>query len=114
MKQRSMIKIIITMVMILAITGLMMSSVFAQRSDENFVRGIDNVVSNIKTSTLSAEETEGLLLMREEEKLARDVYNALYEKWNLKTFESIGLGSETTHMDAIKNLLDRYGLEDPV
>lgn len=29
---------------------------------------------------------EGLLYMREEEKLARDVYIALYEKWGLRTF----------------------------
>jgi hypothetical protein len=55
-----------------------------------------------------------MLLMREEEKLARDVYTALYEKWNLRVFESIGQGSETAHMDAMKVLLDRYNLEDPV
>ena len=114
MKIRNVFKGITTLVMILTITGFMISSVFAQGNDDNFVRGINSVISGMETGTLSAEEIEGILLMREEEKLARDVYIALYEKWNLKTFESIGQGSETTHMDAMKTLLDRYGLEDPV
>jgi hypothetical protein len=50
--------------------------------------------------------------MREEEKLARDVYLTLYQKWGVATFNNIA-GSETTHMAAIKTLLDRYGLADP-
>jgi hypothetical protein len=51
--------------------------------------------------------------MREEEKLARDVYLALYERWEVQTFANIA-GSEDTHMEAVKTLLDRYGLSDPV
>lgn len=61
---------------------------------------------------LSAEEADALLFMREEEKLARDVYLALYEKWGLQTFQNIA-NSEQAHTDAVMNLLDRYGLEDP-
>jgi len=114
MKRKKVFKSIYIMVLILAITGTVISSVFAQGSNDNFERGINNVINDMEKGTLSAEEIEGMLLMREEEKLARDVYITLYEKWNLKTFESIGQGSETTHMDAMKNLLDRYGLEDPV
>lgn len=114
MKMRKTVKAISFLVMVLLITFSMGSHVFAQKNDDNFVSSIDTVISDMETGLLSSEEIEGLLLMREEEKLARDVYTALYEKWNLKTFESIGQGSETTHMDAMKNLLDRYGLEDPV
>lgn len=62
---------------------------------------------------LSPEEIEGLAFMREEEKLARDVYLAMYEKWNSRVFSNIAK-SEQKHMDAIKVLLDRYSLEDPV
>ncbi|NPA36491.1 MAG: DUF2202 domain-containing protein [Chlorobi bacterium] len=51
--------------------------------------------------------------MREEEKLARDVYVTLAEKWGLRVFSNISR-SEQTHTDAIKALLDRYGIEDPV
>jgi len=61
---------------------------------------------------LSAEEAEALLFMREEEKLAHDVYIALYEQWGLQTFRNIA-NSEQAHTDSVKNLLDRYGLDDP-
>jgi len=61
---------------------------------------------------LNAAETESLLYVREEEKLAKDVYSALYAKWSLAVFQNISR-SEQTHMDAIMTLLDRYGLADP-
>jgi hypothetical protein len=51
--------------------------------------------------------------MREEEKLARDVYITLNELWNRRVFGNIS-GSEQRHMDAIKTLIDRYQLDDPV
>jgi len=62
---------------------------------------------------LSEADEPGLLYMREEEKLARDVYLVLYEQWGMQTFANIA-SSEDTHMEAVKNLLDRYGLTDPV
>lgn len=61
---------------------------------------------------LSAEETAALLYMREEEKLAHDVYVTLYEQWGLPLFQNISR-SEQTHTDSIKTLLERYGLADP-
>ena len=36
------------------------------------------------TTPLSATEKESLLYMREEEKLARDVYNAFYDRYGLR------------------------------
>jgi hypothetical protein len=74
------------------------------------VRGGNVTITN---GPLSQPETEHLLLMREEEKLARDVYLALGQKWNTPVFANIAR-SETRHMAAIKGLLDRYGLQDPV
>jgi hypothetical protein len=50
--------------------------------------------------------------MREEEKLAHDVYVALYDRWGLPIFQNISQ-SELSHTNSIKNLLDRYGLVDP-
>ena len=67
----------------------------------------------IPASDLSAEETAGLLFMREEEKLARDVYDQLFVLWGQPVFQNIA-ASEQTHTDEIKLLLDRYGLSDPV
>ena len=61
---------------------------------------------------LSEEETAALLYMREEEKLAHDVYVTLYDQWGLPVFQNISR-SEQTHTDAVKALLDRYGLADP-
>ncbi len=66
-----------------------------------------------KSSTaLSEAEKAGLLEMREEEKLARDVYLTLGEVWDVPIFDNIA-ASEQRHMDAVKNLLDKYGLADP-
>ena len=62
---------------------------------------------------LSDAEIAGLKLMREEEKLARDAYMALHDEWNVPIFNNIA-NSEQTHTDAVKTLLDTYGIEDPV
>ncbi len=61
---------------------------------------------------LTDDELAGLLWMREEEQLAHDVYVALGEMWGLRIFENIA-ASETSHIDAVVSLLDRYGIEDP-
>lgn len=65
------------------------------------------------SATLTDAEKANLLHMREEEKLARDVYNKLYELYNMPVFRNIAI-SEQRHMDAILNLLTGYGLTDPV
>ena len=62
---------------------------------------------------LTAEEIDAILFMREEEKLARDVYLFLYEVHPLRPFLNISK-SEQAHMDAMLYLIDTYGLEDPV
>jgi len=69
-------------------------------------------ITTIPASDLSDEEAASLLYMREEEKLARDVYNALYTVWGQPTFQNIA-ASEQAHIDEVKQLLDRYGLSDP-
>ena len=61
---------------------------------------------------LTSTEEAGILYVREEEKLAHDVYTALYEKWNLPIFQNIA-SSEETHTNAMKLLIERYGLTDP-
>ena len=75
----------------------------------------ENLEQSIPTTqslTLTDAEKEDLLYMREEEKLARDVYIKLYEKWNVPIFSNIS-NSEQTHTDSVKFLIDRYGLNDP-
>jgi hypothetical protein len=70
-------------------------------------------IANITTKPLNDTEKQWLIHMREEEKLARDVYLTLYERWGLPIFKNIAR-SEQNHMDAIKVLLDKYNLTDPV
>jgi hypothetical protein len=69
-------------------------------------------LGQISGGELSIAEVEGLLYMREEEKLAKDVYLTLCEKWGMSTFQNIA-NAEQTHMDAVRTLIERYGLEDP-
>ncbi len=62
---------------------------------------------------LDSRETSDLLLMREEEKMARDVYIKFDDHWNDKIFRNISR-SEQRHMDAMLTMLNYYGLPDPV
>lgn len=62
---------------------------------------------------LSVDEENTLLWMREEEKMARDVYLTMYKEWRKPVFANIA-DSEQNHMDAIERKIDAYGLEDPV
>lgn len=64
------------------------------------------------TAALSADEIAGLVFMVEEEKLAHDVYVQMYELWGVRTFSNIS-SSENKHMDAVRTLLSRYGIDDP-
>ncbi len=63
-------------------------------------------------ASLTADEIAGLVWMREEEQLAHDVYTALGQRYDLPVFANIAR-SETTHLDAVAGLLDRYGVTDP-
>jgi hypothetical protein len=61
---------------------------------------------------LTQEEIDGLLLMREEEKLARDVYSYFDGLYDVAIFGNIAK-SEDTHTNAVLSLLEGYGIEDP-
>lgn len=61
---------------------------------------------------LDPDEIADLQYMREEEKLARDVYQTMYQAWRLPLFTNIA-SSEQTHMDTVLTLLERYDIDDP-
>ncbi|RPJ24786.1 MAG: DUF2202 domain-containing protein [Chloroflexi bacterium] len=67
---------------------------------------------SVSGAYLSASEQDDLIFMREEEKLAHDVYVTLYSTWGLPVFQNIA-NREATHTAAVKLLLDRYGIADP-
>lgn len=69
-------------------------------------------VASLPKEDVSSSEAAQLAFFREEEKLARDVYRALFAAWGDRAFANIA-GAEQRHMDEVKLLLDRYGLADP-
>ena len=69
-------------------------------------------VNQVQIRSLSQLEIDGLKFMREEEKLARDVYLALYRQTFAAVFDNIS-HSEQKHMDQVKLFLDAYDIEDP-
>jgi hypothetical protein len=79
-------------------------------------RGLDQgqclTLSSTPKQVLDSTEAAGLAYMREEEKLARDVYATLRAKWGVRFLGNISQ-SEERHFGAIKRLLDRYELPDP-
>lgn len=90
-----------------AILALLIFVTFAQAQ-----QAAPDTTTSVTTAILTPAERDGLIYMREEEKLARDVYLALYAKWNVPIFNNI-VRAESQHMAAIKALLDRYGIPDP-
>ena len=69
--------------------------------------------ADVAAGPLGQQEQAALIYLREEEKLAHDVYVTLYEKWGTRVFSNISV-SETKHMASMKSLLDNYGLADPI
>lgn len=70
-------------------------------------------MNSLPGAVLTPATADGLVHMREEEKLARDVYQYFYEKYNVAVFSNIA-SSEARHMAAVKALLDKYSIADPV
>ncbi len=124
-------KMVIGLVVLTILITLVASPLFAQKNGASargrgrgttrmmnpntaaYAGSIEVVLNDIEPGELTSEEKAGIMLMREEEKLARDVYLTLYEKWNIPVFSNIA-ESEQTHMDAMELLIERYGLEDPI
>jgi hypothetical protein len=64
-------------------------------------------------TSLDVTEIQNLNYMREEEKLARDVYRTLYGIWGLPVFDNIS-EAEQVHTTQVEDMLDKYRLPDPV
>ncbi len=62
---------------------------------------------------LTAIEQYDLSFLREEEKLARDVYLFNKERYGENIFDNIA-SSEQTHMDKVLEFLELAGLDDPI
>ncbi len=95
-------------------------SYFNTTSSSNLSRRVLRLVACIvvpfagvaTASALTDYEADQITFMKEEEKLARDVYDTLGSHWDLAVFSNIAR-SEQTHMDRMDTLLVTYGLPDP-
>ena len=75
---------------------------------------LQTTLATLPLEGLSADEQASLTYMREEEKLAHDVYTQLDALWGSQT-NTLGniATSEATHTEAVRQLLERYQLADP-
>jgi len=102
----------------LAITSLTIASpAEAQRRSAmqvgpKCVGGIGALFAEIEPVTLFDSEELAVLYMWEEEKLARDVYLALADTWQLPIFGNIAR-AEQKHMDLVWKLIETYGIVHP-
>lgn len=67
------------------------------------------------TTALTSTETSDLQYMREEEKLARDVYLTMHAQWGDQStvFSNIA-ASEESHTSTVNYLLEKFNVDDPV
>jgi len=89
---------------IVLIIGLMITSVGCSKDEVEEIE--------IAVPTLTALEKSDLIFLREEEKLARDVYLFSLDKYEEQIFQNIS-NSEQKHMDQLLDLLNFYNIEDP-
>ena len=83
-----------------------------QKQNMHSGNSMQEQIASLPKEAINIEERNGLVLMREEEKMAHDVYSFLYDKWNIMIFNNIA-SSEQTHTDAVLELLDKYDIDDP-
>lgn len=74
---------------------------------------LTTLLASYPLTALSPAESASLIYMRQEEQLAHDVYTVSASLYAPPIFANIA-DSEATHSQAIKTLLDRYGLADPL
>jgi hypothetical protein len=118
--ETNMLDTIIKRTLIVMLALLAAAPVWAQRGQGRGMNGSGNggtcciaLINSTPKQSLDPAEAAGLAYMREVEKLAHDVYAALGSKWGTPIFANIAQ-SESRHTNAIKLLLDKYGLPDPV
>lgn len=61
--------------------------------------------------TISKQEIENLQFLKEEEKLARDVYLFSYDLYGQNIFKNIS-NSEQSHMNSVSVIMEKYGIKD--
>lgn len=112
MKRSYFINLTMLFVVLVLSSGMISGNALAQgRNNEN--RGDSSWINLLPKEELSEFEESSLKYLREEEKLARDVYLALFDEWDSQIFSRIA-ASEQQHTDMIAQLLKKYEQDDPM
>jgi hypothetical protein len=74
---------------------------------------VQKSVSSLPKETLEEVELARILFIREEEKLAYDVYKTMFDKYGATVFQNIP-NSELSHMESMLTIIKKYELVDPV
>jgi len=78
-------------------------------------RGISSSTpsTSYSSSSLSSSLKSSLAYMYDEERLAKEVYLAIYQKQPVKQLSKIASKAEVRHIDAVKKLAQKYGVATP-
>lgn len=102
-------RILTTLIICGTITGGMLEPAMAGRGKCGKKCGRKGGGTPAPAAVLAEAEARDLLFMREEEKLARDVYMAMRGLYDQRVFINIPK-SEQHHMEAIQGLCEKYGV----
>lgn len=111
-KARSSQMLLLVAVALVAVISIAAVAVGAT-SDDTTASGSSTMAIEPSAESLTDIEVEGIMFMREEEKLAYDVYTTFAETYGQPIFSNIA-AAEKQHMSAVLGLIEAYGLDDPV
>jgi len=96
------------------IISLIIINIFIAVSYQSCTTVTEEIGTEEEVVSLTQDEKDMLIKMREEEKLARDVYDYLYLKYGdtLDIFNWIS-NSEQFHMNSVLEILTKYNIPDP-
>jgi hypothetical protein len=113
---KTVVGLFLAVALVVSIASCSKDDIPANNGNDNGNINIANLqaqITSLPKEPLNSAELTSLSFMREEEKLARDVYITLYNKWGVNIFTNIS-SSEQTHMESVLLLLNKYSLTDPV
>ncbi len=98
------------------IAGVLLTTlflIFTGKFRSNSLQTATPAANLVPAGTLSKKDHANLVFMRQEEKLAWDVYQEMYRVWGMSVFRSIS-GEEIEHMASMLRLLQIYNIPDPI
>ena len=81
----------------------------ANNSQSDLITQTQPKTQAVTMDQLSQAQIKDLQYLCEEEKLARDVYAVLFDKWQIQAFSNIG-STENRHIISVQDLAKKYGV----